>query len=255
MRRFKPLMAKKKRPLGMVIAIDGPAGAGKSTVSKRVASALGYRYVDTGALYRCIALLAREKNVLSQNFQQGGPEDLQVKAGKMDSKLEKILDQLQEGKGIQFTFENNQHQVYLFDRNVSWLLREEANSRAASSLSERPIVRKGLLEYQRQLGREGGAVLEGRDIGTVVFPDAELKIFLMASAKVRANRRFKELQQKGKEIAFAEILASMEERDRQDSQRALAPLIPAQDAKTIDSTQLGIDQVVEKILSWAESMA
>jgi CMP/dCMP kinase len=213
----------------IIVAIDGPAGAGKSTVSKIVARKLNFSLVDTGAIYRCVALAAREHSIALDD----------------DAKLEGLLD----GLHIAFAVLGDSNHVYLDGQDVSLSIRTPENSMAASKVSQRPVVRSKLLGLQRRLALESkrGAVLEGRDIGTVVFPDADLKFFLDADPKVRAARRYEELVIKGVEKPMAEVLAEQEKRDKEDSERDVAPLKPAPDAVRLDSTQLPISEVVHRI--------
>jgi cytidylate kinase len=213
----------------LIIAIDGPAGAGKSTVSRRLAAKLGLSLVDTGALYRCVALAARAAGI-----------DWTDDAG-----LGRLLPTLQ----LSFGWENAEQKVLLGGRDVSAEIRQPEISLGASAVSARPVVRDGLLELQRRLGRAAakGAVLEGRDIGTVVFPDAMGKFFLTADPRVRAERRYRELTAKGTQTSLEAVLAEQERRDRDDASRAVAPLKQAQDAELVDSTALSLDQVVERM--------
>jgi cytidylate kinase len=246
--------AKKKRKKGLVIAIDGPAGGGKSTSAKGLAKKLGYQYIDTGALYRCVALLSRRRGILPPHFRQGSREDRALQAGKLDDSLQEILEQLGAPDAIAFGWKGETHQVFLLGEDVSEAIREEANSQAASSVSGRPIVRDALLSFQRDLGRDGGAVLEGRDIGTVVFPDAELKVFLFANPKERARRRFEEQKARGKKVILKDILEAMEERDRQDQNRDVAPLRAAPDARELDTTDLTLDEVLATLCQWVKQV-
>jgi CMP/dCMP kinase len=220
------------RPI--TIAIDGPAGAGKSTVSKRVAEALGFTLVDTGAIYRVVALQAHRSGVAWDD----------------DAKLGPIADVLP----IRFEMKSGKNHVFLGKEDVSEAIRTPEMSMGASKVSARPVVRAKLLELQRRLAGQGGAVLEGRDIGTVVCPDAPVKIYLDASPEERARRRWKELTAKGNAPSFEEVLADQVKRDAQDSQREVAPLKPARDARVLDSTKLSIDQVVEQIVQAARSL-
>ena len=217
---------KRKAP---VVAIDGPAGSGKSTVARKVAEDLGFIHINTGALYRASALLAlRRKLTLAD-------EDA-VAAAVREAHFE-------------FRREDGDNRILLNGEDVSDEIRRERVSVAASQVSVHPQVRASLLGLQRKLGDAGGAVLEGRDIGTVVFPDAEVKIFLIASPEERARRRALELQQKGQAADLQEILHTIEERDRRDSQREHAPLKRADDAMELDTTALTIPEVVERVKS------
>jgi cytidylate kinase len=223
-----------------IVAIDGPAGAGKSTVSRRVAARLGFALVDTGAIYRAVALAAARQEI---------PFDA-------DERLAALLPTL----AIQFEpappGAHGGQRVLLDGEDVSALIRTPAMSLGASAVSARPVVRAGLLELQRRLARSPdhrGAVLEGRDIGTVVFPDADAKIFLTASPEIRAQRRFAELQAKGDTTPFEQVLADQQRRDRDDSERAHAPLKPAPDSVLLDSSGLTLEQVVERLAELVEA--
>jgi len=210
-----------------IVAIDGPAGAGKSTVSKRLARRLGYRLIDTGAIYRAVALVARRRGVALDD----------------DPKLAEIVRDLR----IDFRFDGEVNRVLLGDEDVSEAIRTPEISRAASDVSTRKVVRDGLLGLQRRLGQGGGVVLEGRDIGTVVFPDEEVKVFLTASEEERARRRTQELREKGMAVELDATLREVRERDRQDSARAHAPLRKADGAVEVVTDGVGIDEVVERI--------
>jgi cytidylate kinase len=215
------------RPL--IVAIDGPAGAGKSTASKLLARRLGLSFVDTGALYRTVALSARRQGI--------GTAD--------DDDLAALLGRIR----ISFKATGDDNRVYLDGEDVSKEIRTPEISLLASAVSARPVVRAGLLDLQRRLALEAplGAVLEGRDIGTVVFPDADLKFFLEASADVRARRRYEELFQKGSESSLDAVLADQTKRDRDDSSRAVAPLKPAEDAVRVDTSGLPLSEVVQRL--------
>lgn len=212
-----------------IVAIDGPAGAGKSTVSKQLARNLGFTLVDTGAIYRCVALAAARSAIRFDD----------------DVRLGELLGSVE----VTFEFVDGENRVRLSGEDVSLLIRTPEISAAASQVSARPVVRAGLLELQRRLARLStvGAVLEGRDIGTVVFPEAQAKFFLTATSRQRAERRHKELAARGQEVPFEQVLADQERRDRQDQERELAPLRAAADAVIVDSTTLGQAQVVTKM--------
>ncbi len=213
---------------GITVAIDGPAGAGKSTVAKQSAERLGYTLVDTGAIYRAVALLAQRAGVDWTDDEKLGP-------------LVELLE-------ISFRFEDGVNHVFVNGDDVSTAIRTPEISMGASTVSARPVVRAGLLELQRRLGGAGGAVLEGRDIGTVVFPDAPVKIFLSATDEERAHRRHRELKERGDDTPYEEVLADIRKRDLQDSQRDVAPLKPADDAIIVDSTSMSIEEVIVMVL-------
>lgn len=215
---------------GPVVAIDGPAGAGKSTVARRVARELGYLLLDTGALYRSVALAA-------------------VRAGAREpEQIADVARALAEGGRVRFEGSVDAQRVLLDGEDVSQAIRTQEMSSKASQVSAIPAVREALLELQRSAGREGRVVIEGRDIGSVVFPDAEAKFFLTASVEARASRRFEELRQKQQDVSLGVVEAEVRERDRRDSNRPVAPLMQAPDAVLVDSTGLGIDQVVRSIV-------
>lgn len=221
-----------------VVAIDGPAGAGKSTVSRRVAETLGYLLLDTGALYRCVALAAA----------RAGLSD--------DAAIGTLAGQLAARAAIGFrSLPGGGQTVTLDDEDVSSAIRTAEISQGASRVSAIPAVRAALLDMQRAVGKQGGVVVEGRDIGTVVFPDAETKFFLTASADERARRRHEELLQRSGQSDLQTVKREVEERDRRDSSRAVAPLTQAEDAVLIDSTGLGIDEVVRRIAERVAAVA
>ncbi len=215
----------------MIIAIDGASGTGKSTISKLVAKELDLSYIDTGAIYRSVAFA--------------------VKKDAIDLNDEKKLQELCSSLPIKFEFIDGVNKVFLEKLDISEAIRTPEISMLASKVSALPIVRSSLLDMQRRLARttnKKGAILDGRDIGTVVFPDADVKIFLTASDATRAKRRYEELLSKGMTVDYDTILKETIIRDKQDSQRALAPLKKASDAIHIDTDELNIEQVKEKIL-------
>jgi len=221
-----------------VVAIDGPAGAGKSTVTKRVAKALGYLIVDTGALYRTIALAVQHAGL---DFDD-------------DERVGSLAESLVARAAVKLQGDADGTRVLLDGEDVSGSIRTPILSQGASKVSAQPRVREALLELQRAGGREGGVVLEGRDIGTVVFPDAEAKVFLTASVDERARRRFEELKASGVNVEFHGVRAEVLERDQRDSTRPIAPLRKAPDAMELDSSTLSIDQVVARIVAHVKAI-
>lgn len=216
-----------------VVAIDGPAGAGKSTVTQKVAEQLGYTRVDTGALYRTVALLCAKRGVAITDSER----------------VSEIAHELSLPGAVQLSTRGEQVVVKAWDEDITAEIRSREASLGASIVSQIPEVRQALLAIQRQLGAGGGVVLEGRDIGSVVFPDAEAKFYLTASAQVRAERRRAELAERGDAPPLEEIIFEVNERDRRDTERPIAPLVQAADAVIIDSSQLSIGEVVEKIVA------
>jgi cytidylate kinase len=215
------------------VAIDGPAGAGKSTVSKRVAERLGYLLLDTGALYRCVALAAKEAGASWQD----------------DAASSVVAQAIADRDGIRFEpAPSGQSRIVLDGRDVTTAIRTQEIAEGASQVSALPGVRAALLDMQRSAARAGGVVLEGRDIGTVVLPDAEAKFFLTASAEERAERRHRELIARGQPSDLDVVRREIEERDRRDSGRSIAPLKQADDAALVDSTSMTIDEVVDAIV-------
>jgi len=217
------------RPAGhVVVALDGPAGAGKSTAARMLARRLGYVLVDTGALYRGVALAARERAV---------SWDAGAELGRLVDSLALSFERAADGRSL----------LHIDGRDRSGEIRTPQISDGASRVSRHAEVRRALLGLQRRLGEQGRVVLEGRDIGTVVFPDAEVKVFLTASDEARAKRRHAELEAAGHQVAFADVLADMRERDRRDSERDVARLRPADDAVVLDTSDLPLEQVVEQL--------
>jgi cytidylate kinase len=218
---------------GLIIAVDGPSGAGKSSSSRALAERLDYRYVDTGALYRVIGLLAWE--------QQTSLEDT------------KRLEALCENLPLQFIPGPTGVRILLGDRDITAAIRQPEVSQMASKVSAQPVVRQGLLTLQRNMGKGGGIVMEGRDIGTVVFPHADVKFYLSASAEERGRRRYVELQQQGVTTSVETTIREMAERDQRDSSREHAPLRCADDAIAIDTTGLSLDEVISTMLQQVEN--
>lgn len=212
----------------LVIAIDGPAGAGKSSVAQRVAQALGYRYLDTGALYRALAWKAIRRGLR--------PQDTRY-----------IIEMARETQ-VELRQQDGEQRVLVDGQDVTEAIRTPEVANLASPISAIPEVRALLLDWQREFGRQGGVVAEGRDTGTVVFPEAPVKIFLTASLEERARRRHKELLQRGVDISYEQVKLDLEARDQRDSTRHVAPLRPAPDAVVIDSTHMSLEQVVEEVL-------
>ena len=210
------------------VAIDGPAGAGKSTIAKRIARRLGYIYVETGAMYRAMAYY------LIQN--------------QVDAADQEAIAAACQHADISICYQDGEQVVLLNGENVNAYLRTEAVGNMASVSSAVPEVRKKLVELQQKLARETDVVMDGRDIGTVVLPDADVKVYLTASVETRAKRRFLELQEKGEPADLAKIAADIEDRDYRDMHRDISPLRQAEDATLVDSSDMTIDQVVERIL-------
>lgn len=210
------------------IAIDGPSGAGKSTVAKALAQKLGIVYVDTGALYRTIGYAALSRGISTKD------------AEAMQALLPDIHIDVKYEDGIQC--------VYLNGENLGDRIRRPEISMAASDVSAIPAVRAFLLDTQREIARRNSVVMDGRDIGTVILPDADVKIFMVASAEARAVRRTKELEEKGMPASYEDVLREMKERDAQDSGRAIAPAIPAPDAIHLDNSGMSVEESVQAVI-------
>src|SRR5678815_2261551 len=215
------------RARGLIVAIDGPAGAGKSTAARLLAARLGYALLDTGAIYRSMALRARKRGVAWDD----GPG----------------VAALADGIDIAFRLDGTVNRVTLNGQDVTSAIRTPEMSDGASRVSALPEVRAALLGLQRRIGAAGGVVLEGRDIGTVVFPDAEAKFFLTATPEVRAQRRYEELIQRGQNVDYESTLEEVLARDHQDTTRPIAPLRQADDATLVDSSNRAIDDVVQEM--------
>ena len=214
--------------MNTVITIDGPAGSGKSTVSRMIAKALQFFYLDTGAMYRAVALQAKREGV------------------DYDDKEE--LKRICKNINLNFWMDGVHNKLSIGDEDVSLAIRAPEMDMLSSRISTIKEVRDAMKALQRKLGRKGKVVAEGRDMGTVVFPEAAHKFFLTATQEIRAERRFKERQSRGEPISMAEVMRELKERDNQDTHRDIAPLRPAEDAKVIDSTMLNQDEVAEIIL-------
>ena len=214
----------RQRPNGLIIAVDGPSGAGKSTIALLLSKRLGYLYIDTGAMYRAVALAVKRAGA--------SPDD--------DDALTAVCREAE----ISFVRSAGCCHVFLDGEDVSAAIRTPELSLLTSKVSMKKAVRDILARRQRELGQDGGVVLEGRDIGTVVFPDADLKFFLSASAEERGKRRYLELKAKGEDVQLERTIAEVAQRDQQDAQREHAPLRRADDAIDIDSTGLSIEEVV-----------
>lgn len=210
------------------VAIDGPAGAGKSTVAKAAAKELGFIYVDTGALYRTVALGAQRKGVLDNN-----------------EKIIEMLDSIE----VELGYEDGVQKVYLNGEDVSALIRTPEISMGASNVSAIPKVREFLLELQRDIARKNNVIMDGRDIATVVLPNADVKIFLFASPECRAQRRYKELIEKGESVMYEDVLADVNQRDYQDSHREIAPLKPSEDSVMCDTSELTLEESIQAVIN------
>ena len=218
-----------------VITIDGPGGSGKGTIAQKVAKSISWHLLDSGALYRLVALAASNHGVSLNN-----EESLQILAENMD---------------VQFLVDESEQpmRIVLEGDVVTKDIRSEEVGRDASKVAALPSVRAGLLQRQHDFREAPGLVADGRDMGTVVFPDAELKIFLTASAEERAQRRFKQLQEKGMSANLADLQAAIQSRDEQDMNRAVAPLVPADDSIVIDSTDMTVDEVYTELMNHARN--
>jgi cytidylate kinase len=216
-----------------VIAIDGPVGSGKGTIARRVATALGWHLLDSGALYRLVALAASKKGVALDDVRQ----------------LAELAANLEARFGSDA---NGDEQIWLEDEDATAAIRTEEAGAGASTVAVLQPVRDALFQLQRDFRQTPGLVADGRDMGTHVFPDASLKVFLTASAEERAKRRHKQLKDKGIDVSLAALSRDIEERDRRDSERSVAPLRPAEDARVLDSSGMSIEAVVATVLEWAQ---
>ena len=218
-----------------VIAIDGPSGSGKGTISRRVARALGYHLLDSGALYRLVALAAEDACSSLHNT-----ECLQGLARNLDARFEVNA--------------SGEERIWLAGQDVTERLRTEETGAGASVVAQIPAVREALLDRQKEFRRPPGLVADGRDMGSEVFPDATLKIYLTASAEERAKRRYKQLKDKGLDVSLAALSRDIENRDRRDSERTLAPLKPAMDARLLDTTGQSVEAVTKTVLEWVAEL-
>lgn len=217
-----------------VLTIDGPSGSGKGTIAQMIAREFGWHYLDSGAIYRVLAQAAIKHQ--------------------LDLADEAALTSLAEQLDVRFAFDNAELKVMLEGDDVSLRIRSEEAGNAASKVAAIPSVRTALLQRQRDFRKMPGLVTDGRDMGTVVFPDAPFKVFLTASAEERAQRRYKQLKLKGIESNLSDLIAEISERDRRDSEREVAPLRPAEGALILDSTELGIDAVFEQVRAYCADM-
>ena len=218
-----------------VIAIDGPSGSGKGTIARRVADALGFHLLDSGALYRLTAMAAENQGI----------------------RLDDAKAVAEVARGLDIVFDSNEdgsERIWLSDAEVTHDVRKESTGAGASTVAAMPAIRDALLERQRAFQRAPGLVADGRDMGTHVFPSAVLKIFLTASAGERAKRRYKQLKDKGVDVTLAALSRDIEDRDRRDSERSVAPLKPASDARILDSSELSIDAVTKTVLEWVAEL-
>lgn len=222
----------------ITIAIDGYSSTGKSTIAKRLASTLKYIYVDTGAMYRAVTLFALQEGVIDEKGELD--EDALVK--KLSDIHLKFVPNKQTGRS----------DMFLNDENVEQEIRTMRVSGYVSRVAAIREVREKLVKIQQEMGKDRGIVMDGRDIGTVVFPDAELKLFMTASPETRAARRYKELLDKGEDVAYAEVLRNVEERDRIDSTRTISPLTKAKDAIEFDNSDMGLEEQFERIYDFSQ---
>ena len=211
------------------VAIDGPAGAGKSTIAKAAAKALGYIYVDTGALYRTVALSAQKLGVLA---------DLS------DENIQKVID----SSVVELKYIDGAQAVFLNGEDVSSLIRTPEISMGASAVSAKPAIRAFLLGLQQDIAAKNNVIMDGRDIATVVLPNADVKIFLFASPECRAQRRYKELIEKGESVMYEDVLADVNQRDYQDSHREIAPLKPSRDSIMLDTSELNLEESIDAVI-------
>ena len=212
----------------MIIAIDGPAGSGKSTVAQRIASRLNFKYIETGSMYRAVAWKAQQAGIDPENAEQ--------------------ISEVARNISIEFQPGTDRQKVMVDGEDLTPLLKTEIIGRLAAIVAANKAVREVLVAQQQNMGRNGNVVMDGRDIGTVVFPDADKKFFMVADQKERAQRRYEEIKVKSPEVTFEKIYEQMQQRDYEDENRAVSPLVPAKDSIPLDTTRMGIDEVVDHMI-------
>jgi cytidylate kinase len=212
----------------MIIAIDGPAGSGKSTVAQRIASRLNFKYIETGSMYRAVAWKAQQAGIDPENAEQ--------------------ISEVARNISIEFQPGTDRQKVMVDGEDLTPLLKTEIIGRLAAIVAANKAVREVLVAQQQNMGRNGNVVMDGRDIGTVVFPDADKKFFMVADQKERAQRRHEEIKVKSPEVTFEKIYEQMQQRDYEDENRAVSPLVPAKDSILLDTTRMGIDEVVDHMI-------
>ena len=212
----------------MIIAIDGPAGSGKSTVAQRIASRLNFKYIETGSMYRAVAWKAQQAGIDPENAEQ--------------------ISEVARNISIEFQPGTDRQKVMVDGEDLTPLLKTEIIGRLAAIVAANKAVREVLVAQQQNMGRNDNVVMDGRDIGTVVFPDADKKFFMVADQKERAQRRYEEIKVKSPEVTFEKIYEQMQQRDYEDENRAVSPLVPAKDSIPLDTTQMGIDEVVDHMI-------
>ena len=228
----------------IIIAIDGYSSTGKSTTAKLVANALQYVYIDTGAMYRAVTYLALQQKFLS--FSEEGKEKQSIDEQGL------LIALKQSAISFRYNSQRGASELYLNGENIEKEIRSMTVATYVSEVAKIPQIRAYLVNLQRQMGEQKGIVMDGRDIGTVVFPEAELKIFMTASEQIRAQRRFEELQQKGEQASYEQVLKNIQERDYQDTHRTESPLQKAHDAKEIDNSNTTVIEVVSQIVQLAQ---